>query len=141
MGGKMARSKGQRGEREVAKLLQPVVNEVYVAAGFAPPLFKRNLMQSREGGYDIVGLDWLALEVKRQETLNVNTWWKQTIEQAGEKQTPVLIYRKNHGKWRVMMYGVLLCNFRDIDGMSVPVDISFDSFLKYFKMRIEYEIS
>lgn len=134
MGGKMSRNKGQRGEREAAALLQPIVNEVYVEAGFAPPLFKRNLMQTREGGYDIVGLDWLALEIKRQETLSISTWWKQTLKQAGEEQTPVLMYRKNHAKWRVMLL------LETTVGLTIPVDITLSDFLEYFSLRIALEL-
>jgi hypothetical protein len=32
---------------------------------------RRNLMQTREGGHDICGLDHLAIEVKRCETLEI----------------------------------------------------------------------
>src|SRR5699024_4186713 len=67
-----------------------------------PPSVERNLMQTAKGGYDLVGVDWLAVEVKRQETLNVNGWWKQTLEQASEGQTPVLLYRKNRQPWRAV---------------------------------------
>lgn len=83
MGGAMSRNKGQRGEREVIKLLQPTVTRCYMEKGLDVPSLERNLMQSRAGGFDIVGLEWMALEVKRQEVLNVNLWWKQTCAQAG----------------------------------------------------------
>lgn len=83
MSGNMSRNKGQRGEREVIKLLQPTVSRVYVEAGFPMPELTRNLSQSREGGFDISGLDWLALEVKYQETENVKGWWEQACRQAG----------------------------------------------------------
>ena len=81
--GSMARSKGQRGEREIVALLQAVVNEVYTAYNrkvistteselvqyrtLEVPLLQRNTIQSDRGGYDIVGLDWLAPEVKVPE--------------------------------------------------------------------------
>lgn len=63
------------------------------------PDLKRNLMQSREGGYDLVGIDWLALEVKRQEGLNISGWWRQAVRQAGEGQTPFLMYKQNFKPW------------------------------------------
>lgn len=130
MGGNMSRDKGQRGEREICKLLQPVVNEVYESKGLLPPVLERNLMQTRNGGFDIAGLDWIALEIKRHETLQIPAWWAQTKEQALVKQRsgggkgctagepqgqgsrpyeriPVLMYRKNRSPWRVMMYGYL----------------------------------
>ena len=75
--GKFANGKGKRGEREVVKVLQPTVNKVFEARGLEPPVMFRNQNQSFQGGYDIDGLPWLALEVKRQETLNLNAWWGQ----------------------------------------------------------------
>ena len=95
-----ARSKGQEGEREVIRLLAPIVEEV---CGQESTL-SRNLNQTREGGHDIVGLDWLAIEVKRQETLDVENWWRQTLRQAGDKREPVLIYRQNRKSWHVVMW-------------------------------------
>lgn len=92
-----ARQKGQEGEREVIKLLAECCGEDIT--------LKRNLMQSMEGGYDIVGLDWLALEVKRQETLDIENWWKQTLRQAGDNRIPVLLYRQNRKQWYVVMWG------------------------------------
>lgn len=83
MGGNFSRNKGQRGEREVIKLLQPTVSKVYMEAGFPSLELTRNLSQSQNGGFDIAGLDWLALEVKYQETENVKGWWEQACRQAG----------------------------------------------------------
>jgi hypothetical protein len=73
---------------------------VTTAAGCDPVVMERNLVQTREGGYDLLGLDWLALEVKRQENLQVSTWWKQTVKQAKPGQTPFLMYRQNRGRWK-----------------------------------------
>ena len=77
MSGGFSREKGKRAEREVVKLLQPVVTKVYQEAGKEIPLLERNLMQSHKGGHDIVGLEWMALEVKHHETLQISQWWEQ----------------------------------------------------------------
>lgn len=92
-----ARNKGHDAEREVIKILTE-------ACGKQVELH-RNLLQTRQGGYDIVGLEWLAIEVKRQETLDVENWWKQTLKQAGVNQVPVLIYRQNRKAWNIVMMG------------------------------------
>jgi hypothetical protein len=84
--GLMGLNKGKRAEREIVGLLQPVVNAVYAAAGITPPLLQRNTLQSDRGGYDIVGLDWFAPEVKRCETLSLRTWWEQCKGQAKPSQ-------------------------------------------------------
>ena len=59
--GKASRQKGQRGEREVCQIL----------AEHLGGEFKRNLMQTQEGGFDILGLDEYAIEVKFQEKLQI----------------------------------------------------------------------
>lgn len=94
------RTKGQTGEREAAALVGEWAKPVTDAIGCGPVTLTRNLVQSRQGGYDLVGLDWLALEVKRHETLQLNQWWSQTLRQAGPGQLPVLMYRKNRTPWR-----------------------------------------
>lgn len=135
--GKMARSKGQRGEREIVHLLQPYVNKAFQDCGLQPPLIQRNQLQSDRGGYDLVGVPWMAPEVKRCETLNLKAWWKQCMEQAKDGQTPVLFYRQNASKWRVRMVGILpATGCKDV---KVVVDISIDAFLHYFYQRCQYE--
>ena len=97
------RQKGHDGEREIVKLLQPIVELV-----LGEKKLQRNLQQTRQGGHDICGLEHLAIEVKRCETLEIEKWWKQTLRQAamlGGDAIPVLLFRQNRGKWRVMMYG------------------------------------
>ena len=91
MGGSFSRSKGQRGEREICKLLTERL-------GFE---VKRNLQQYQDGGCDLVGLDKYAIEIKRQETELINSWWQQTKRQA-KGRMPVLFYRSNRKPWLVM---------------------------------------
>ena len=138
---KMGLMKGKRGEREVIKLLQPVIEDAYLKAGYADqtPILRRNLMQSIDGGFDITGLHWLALEVKFHETSQLSSWWDQCKSQAGENQEPVLIHRKSHQPWRVRMFGALPLP----DGRKVrcPVDISVESFLVYVQHRLLQELA
>ena len=94
MGGKKSRSKGQRGEREVASIL----NE---RLGLES---KRNLAQYQEGGFDLIGIPDYAIEVKRCEKISVEKWWDQSKEQAEEVGlVPLLFYRKNNQEWKVVM--------------------------------------
>lgn len=111
MSGNMARNKGQRGEREAAALLMGWSKEVVQTMreyGVEVPDVElvRNLNQARVGSggsYDLIGLDWLALEVKRQETLNVSAWWAQTVRQKQPGQIAFLMYRQNNRKWQFMV--------------------------------------
>jgi hypothetical protein len=126
--------KGKRGEREVVKLLQPIIDRVYSSRGIEAPQLERNLMQSHKGGYDLVGMDWLALEVKYQENEQLDKWWEQTLRQAGIDQQPILIYRKAHAKWRVAMMVTIA------PGVQVRGIISVDDFLRYFEKRIWFNL-
>ena len=139
MGGKSSLNKGKRGEREIVKLLQPVVDKVYTFFPHLgePPRIQRNTLQSDRGGFDLVGLDWLAPEVKFQETLKLNVWWKQTAGQAKSHQTPVLFYRQSNQKWRVRIKMYRELGHRRFFCVA---DISIDDFLLYFEHRLHHEL-
>lgn len=104
-----SRSKGQRGEREVRDILQKVMDEVaFEKKMLYSPEVKRNLMQTMEGGHDLVGIPGLAVEVKFCENPQVDRWWEQTLEQSHRIGClPVLIYRKTRSKWQVVMLASL----------------------------------
>lgn len=95
--GSHSRRKGATGEREF-------INEVGERLGLH---LTRNLDQWRSGGFDIEGLDHMAIEVKRYEKVAfhlVKEWWDQTIEQAiRHRRVPVLAYRGDHQPWRVRL--------------------------------------
>jgi len=105
MAGRSARNKGKRGEREVANLLNKRL-------GFEA--FKRNIMQSRQGGCDLDTELPVAIEVKRQQSLQLGRWIKQAREQGRSiNKTPVLMYRRNNEDW------------------SILVDMTVDEFVEY----------
>lgn len=79
------RNKGANGEREVADILQRVVNEVALSCGYTAPRIRRNVEQSQVGGEDLVGLPWFSFEVKRVERVELDKWWEQTCVQARRK--------------------------------------------------------
>lgn len=137
MAGKSSLDKGKRAEREIVKLLQPVVTKVYQAAGKEVISLERNLMQSHKGGYDIAGLDWLAPEVKHHETLQVSRWWSQTVMQAGKDRVPVLFYRQSRRAWSVRIRVSLpLAKSR----ITTPGDISMAAFIIWFERRLTEEV-
>lgn len=106
------RAKGANGEREVANTLNNIIVRVMTAQGWpeeeiqkAAKCVQRNQNQSAVGGNDLTNVFGLSIEVKRQETLSINTWWRQCIASAlRNKEIPVLIYRQNHQAWNVVMY-------------------------------------
>jgi len=97
---KFSRSKGQRGERTVAKLLQERLSHDVT----------RELSASRDGGCDIkiqLGDITYLIEVKFHTKVSqsiVAGWWDQAIEQAKLQEerylnpVPVLIYKQTHWK-------------------------------------------
>ncbi len=108
MAGSFSRDKGKRGEREAIQILQPAVDAAYddleacgVATSKDRPLLQRNTVQSDRGGYDVIGLPWLALEVKNAATLQVPAWWKQTLKQTPPDGLPLLMWKVGGGRgWR-----------------------------------------
>jgi len=140
MGGRLSLNKGKRAEREVIKLLQPVIEEIYKAVGLVPPELKRNSMQFASGGYDISGLDWFALEVKHHEQITpgkVDSWWAQTVGQTEIGCEPVLLYRSNHRAWRARVVTVLTIECEQVTGI---VDIDYDLFELWFRTRLLLEV-
>lgn len=100
--GRAEREKGARGELEVAKIFR--------AAGFDADRVPNS------GGLKVKGdlkanddsLDGLHLEVKRQETLALPKWLRQAHEEAGEGQTPVVVFRQSKqpgkvGEWHATL--------------------------------------
>lgn len=90
----MQRTKGATYERTIVNLLKD--------SGFANAM--RNHSQTAIGGYDIIGVEPFAIEVKNHKKLNINAWWKQTTTQATDGLIPVLIYHiPNTSKSMVQM--------------------------------------
>ena len=88
-----SRSKGAGGERELAHLLQ---QRGYNA--------RRGQQYSGiNGDADVVGLPGIHLEVKRVERLNLEDAMEQSVRDAREDETPVVVHRKNRKPWMVTM--------------------------------------
>lgn len=106
--GKMSRTKGGVGEREVVALAK--------AAGFPDAERTSNGRHQRTRG-DIAGIPGVSLEVKRTERLEFRKAWAQCTEAAGETDLPVLAHRWNGGEWvAVVPLGELLALLRFREG-------------------------
>lgn len=138
MGGLTSRRKGIGGEKEVIRLLQPVVNDVHDAFEMDAPKLQRNSLQSDGGGADIHGLSWMALEVKRDEKRTIDYCWRQALRQAGKDKTPILFFRRNNMPWKVRMLGML---GTPSAGLTVPVTVDVPSFLAWFRIKLTQELS
>lgn len=109
------RAKGANGEREVATLLNGIIVQVMTSMAFPPEQIaaaaksvQRNQNQSAVGGCDLSNVFGMAVEVKRQENLQVPAWWRQCVAAAERNnELPVLIYRQNRKAWHVRTYAWL----------------------------------
>lgn len=143
------RTKGAEGERQLATALNDVINNVLIELGMqlpAKPIVQRNQNQSAVGGKDLVGTYGLAIEVKRQEQLAVNTWWAQCVKSADElNEIPVLIYRQNNKAWNVVIPVALVLprmNFHNAQPMlhGVRGTIMWTDFLVFFREHVKNSI-
>lgn len=89
-----SRQKGKRGELELASILREL--------GF------QNVRRSQQyagmhGDADLVGLEKIHVEVKRNEHLNVQDAVDQSVRDAREGELPAVFHRKNDCPWLVTM--------------------------------------
>lgn len=116
-----SRAKGRTGERELINSLAPLVGLDLT----------RNLVQTREGGHDILGLPW-ALEVKRYRVAkpaDKASWWEQALEQAGNcGLRPAVAYREDFRPWRVIVRGSDLTQKLGGDGVDFTLEMSLEAF-------------
>lgn len=136
MSGRASKSKGYRGEIEVKEILERIMDAVWKEMGWGqPPELSRS-----PNGRDLVGLPWIAVEVKRHERDNpfvVNDWWSQCKNQAEGTREPVLFYRMNNRPWNIRMFGYLIVGDKRV---RCPVDIGLEAFSAWFRLRLQSRI-
>ena len=89
-----SRTKGKRGELELAQLLR---SQGHLCA-------RRGQQYSGvNGDADVVGVKGIHIEVKRQEKVFDEKWMKQAEDDARKGEIPVVIYRRNHEQWKVLL--------------------------------------
>lgn len=141
-----AQNKGKEGEREVARTLNSIILPLLEKHGLPTPerdIVQRNQNQSAVGGSDLSNTFGLCIEVKRQEALSINTWWKQAVEAAKHNnETPVLIYRQNRKPWRVVMIGWLPLPAADGTwaSTSARVEFDWDTFKEWFHNWVDRKL-
>ena len=91
--GKAARAKGANAERELATLIRDTW-------GYDVHRGKVFYHES-----DVVGLDGIHIECKRQERLNLQDAMEQAVSEAGKRQDgiPAVFHRKDRTGWLVTM--------------------------------------
>ncbi len=128
------RTKGQCGEREIQKILEKIVRDIYAKKNLkhdSVAYIQRNQNQTAVGGADLTNPFGLCIEIKRQQTLNIKTWWEQCLNACKDGEIPILLYRQNHKPWYCVIYGSI-CGCAN----KIAVTISFEDFLKWFEAHI-----
>lgn len=136
------RQKGAEGERQVIKMLTPIIIQVMTELEFpqekidaATKMVQRNQNQSAVGGNDLSNTFGMSIEVKRQEQLAINTWWTQCEAAAlRNNELPVLIFKQNNKPWRFITYGFLHAPADNGGWTSVRARVEFneDTFKSWF---------
>jgi len=89
-----SRDKGKRGERELAKVLQ----------SYGYSCRRGQQYCGANGDADVIGLAGVHIECKRVERLNIDNAMEQSISDADtERETPVVMHRRNNKPWLVTM--------------------------------------
>ena len=88
---KSQRDKGKRGELEVVHILNDY--------GF--PARRGDCFRHE----DDVMCEMLPFhfEVKRQETIKLNDWWRQSESACGEDEIPTVVFRQNNQDWKLVI--------------------------------------
>lgn len=132
------RQKGATAEQDIALELNAIICGVHMELGIpvpAKPIVQRNQMQSAVGGKDLVGTFGLAIEVKRQESLSIGSWWAQCTTSAKDLgEVPVLLFRQNKQKWRCIMQ--VQIPITDGSYVQSKAEISFEDFKLVFKRLV-----
>ena len=88
-----SRNKGKVGERSLAKKLQEYGFDTRRGQQYC----------GIEGNSDVVGIDGLHIECKRTQQVRDEVFLKQAERDAKEGEIPVVMYRRNHEEWKVIM--------------------------------------
>lgn len=136
------RNKGRTAEQEISSELNTIINCVLEEMNVPipdKPVIRRNQNQSAVGGNDLCNVFGLSIEVKRQEQLSINTWWKQCVASAKRNdEIPVLIFRQNRKEWRVVMTAWL--NLPKGRMFDCRIEMSFEDFQSWFYLYVKGRI-
>lgn len=88
-----SRTKGKRGELEVARLLRE----------YGYDCRRGQQYSGIHGDADVVGLHGVHIEVKRREALNIHEAMDQSKRDARADEKPTVFHRKNNTEWLVTM--------------------------------------
>lgn len=92
--GKRSQNKGKRGELELVHELRRL--------GF-PETRRSQQYCGSEASADVIGLPGVHIECKRAENLSLYTAYNQAAKDSSATDLPVVMHRRNHLPWLVVM--------------------------------------
>lgn len=91
MSGRKSRSKGAKGENDVAKILK----------GYGFEASRNRIgVTAQDILHDVPGVH---IEVKRAERLELPAWLRQAERDAPDGHAPAVVFRKNSEPWRIVV--------------------------------------
>ena len=87
-----SKAKGAKGERELANILKDYGYNC-----------RRGQQYNGLEGEDVVGLDYIHIECKRVQALNLDEAMEQSKRDSKGNQLAAVFHRKNNKKWKVTM--------------------------------------
>jgi hypothetical protein len=141
------RTKGASAEREIATTLNGIIIKVLKEKDPTITLqsnhnyfVQRNQQQTAVGGNDLINTYGFGIEVKRQELLSINTWWKQCVAAANKNgETPVLLYRQTRKQWKCVMGAFVGLPNNQFGACRAEID--FETFLLVFEKHVRHRIN
>lgn len=91
--GKLSRNKGKVYERELAGNLREYGYDTHRGQQFC----------GKNGDADVVGLPGIHIEAKRREQITIYDWMAQSISEAKQEESPVVMFRKSNCETLVVM--------------------------------------
>lgn len=88
-----SKQKGKRGELELAHLLQT----------YGYPAERGVQYSGLKGNADVVGVDGLHIECKRNEQVRDDVFLQQAERDARKGLVPVVMYRRNGEEWKALL--------------------------------------
>ncbi len=140
-------NKGKEGEREVVRELNALLEKVLQSQQWPEHLveisrkcIQRNQNQTAVGGCDLSNTFGLAIEIKRQEVLSIESWWRQCLASAERNsEWPVLLYRQNHKSWKCVTFvNLQLPGERHMS--KVRAELSWEAFKAWFYGWVYYKL-
>lgn len=117
---KKSRDKGNRGQRDVAKLLSPWWGADFASTPMSGGFATKRFRDEWNAAADVVTPaedfpfsvevkwqeDWILDQLLTSDVCKVWKWWEQCVDEAPEGMIPLLVFKRNRQPWLYMMWTI-----------------------------------